>query len=731
MTQSDNARTHEEAVHAGFAALVNLDPAAQRSGLESLDEDVRAEVKRLLGHDRAMGVPVDAVSSVRDMIDRAFDEPAALTLPAAIGPYAVKGRISTGGMSTVFECVDEHGTKAAVKVLSPTLCTRETLRRFEHEADVLTRLHEPGVVGIVGHGTVNLGLGEQPYIAMELVEGVELDTYAREQGLSEQEKLGLVAEIARTVHRLHLRGVVHRDLKPANILVTADSIPTIVDFGIARARWASKTTLTLAGQLPGTIGYMSPEQAAGADVDPRSDTYSLGAMLYELLTGQTPFSIDNGGIARALSAITNDVPRRPRSINPTIRGDAELVVLRALAKLPDDRYQSAAEFAAELERVIRGDPVVARRPGRLVRVRRWARRHPAGMRTILAGVAGLSVIGATLGVLGVRAAAAERRARAWESATGEAFDVLERMFLGLSRNHFGPDVTATDLLDSIAGQVEELAHTPEARASALSNVGYAYFLVEDYATSVKWLEQSVEAAAEMHGLGSGEFLLESYRLSLSHTAAGNPTAALAVIDRALAHARKPETPAYALRLSEVRASRGNILCRLGRFEEGRREYRQASDRAFTTGGPDSTRRLKAMLGLARANIALGDHEEALVLIDEVIERNLRIRSESHARTWRAHVFRAEAFNGLGRLGESETEYREALRVLDATYPQDHPASAYARAGLARTLIDAGRAGEARDLLRQVVSDEPVTWWLGNYEASSYAADLALAESLLP
>ncbi|GJM19574.1 MAG: hypothetical protein DHS20C14_17870 [Phycisphaeraceae bacterium] len=723
-------------MRAGFAAVADLDAPAQQAHLASLDADVSTEIKRLLERDRAMGESngVAPGGAVRAMLERAYETPSEAPAPVQIGAYRVLSRISAGGMGAVFKCTGAAEDKpVAVKVLSPTLCSRDAIRRFEHEAEALERLHDPNVVHILSHGIADLGLGDQPYIAMELVEGVPLDQHARDGALTRTERVALIAEVARAAHRIHLRGIVHRDLKPANVLVTRGGVPTIVDFGIARVGWGNEgglTSLTLAGQLPGTLEYMSPEQAAGDEADPRGDVYALGAMLYELLTGRVPVLVGDAGIGRALAAIARDEPQRPRTIDPTIGRDAELVVIRALAKAPADRYQSAAELAAELERVVRGDAVLARAPGLLVRARRMARQHPVGARATVLVLCVATVLGATAGALGVRAAAAERRAQTWEGATGEAFAVLEHMLVELSRNHLGPDATAVDLLGTIADQINDLAPTPEARASALSNIAYAYFLIEEYPAAMKWYEQSIPAAAALHGERSPEVILEQYRASLAQAASGNSEAALAMADGMLALADEPKTPDDAILISDLHLARGVALNEMHRFAEANDAFEVARVLALEAGGPDHTRHIKGMLNVAKTHIAMGEYAPALEMLDETIVRNVRIRDEAHARTWRARVARAEALHGLGRFGESEEAYRRALAVMMPSHGPGHPATAYACAGLARTLLDAGHACEAHDLLADVVSREPKTWWLGIRDAAEYADDLRRAEEAM-
>ena len=260
---------------------------------------------------------------------------------------------------------------------------------------MLGQLRHPGIGQIYEAGALDTPAGRQPYFALELTRGRPLLAYADEAGLGPRARLELVAQIADAVQHAHQKGVVHRDLKPANILVDETGQPKILDFGVARVTDADLQTIvqTGAGQLVGTVPYMSPEQIAGdaTRVDPRSDVYSLGVVLYELLTGRLPHDVRNRPIPEAARIIRDEEPSRLSALNPALRGDIETIVAKALEKDRSRRYASAADFAADIRRYLRDEPLVARPASALYQLHKFARRHKTLVGGAVATLAALAI----------------------------------------------------------------------------------------------------------------------------------------------------------------------------------------------------------------------------------------------------------------------------------------------------------------------------------------------------
>jgi tetratricopeptide (TPR) repeat protein/predicted Ser/Thr protein kinase len=366
-----------------YSAAMEKPPAERDAFLDEAcpDASLREEVGKLLAaEDRP---PLE--SPLAGVLGRGL-------LPAAIGRYRIIRVLGEGGMGVVYEAEqDQPHRKVAIKAIRAGLADPAMLRRFEHEAQALGRLHHPGIAQIYEAGTADTGFGPQPYFAMEFIQGTSLLHHAAEQGLDTRARLELMAKVCDAVEHAHQRGIIHRDLKPGNILVDESGQPKIVDFGVARATGSDvQTTLhTGYGQILGTLAYMSPEQvlADPLELDTRSDVYALGVILFELLAGRLPYQLSDQ-IAKAVQTIQEDDPARLSSIDRAYRGDIETIVGKALEKDKSRRYGSAAELAADIRRYLNDEPILARRSTAAYHLRKFARRN----RALVAGIAAAAVM---------------------------------------------------------------------------------------------------------------------------------------------------------------------------------------------------------------------------------------------------------------------------------------------------------------------------------------------------
>lgn len=291
--------------------------------------------------------------------------------------YRLLSRVCSGGTGAVFKAEQQVPNRiVAIKLLHPGIIDDRSVRRFEQEAHALGRLDHPGVATVYDFDTVDIGFGAQHCIVMEHIDGLPLQEHCARHQLSTSQRIELIAEVAKALHHVHLKGVIHRDVKPANIVVGHDGRPVLVDFGIARLHDPPSNHMTQAGGLLGTIGYMSPEQidASIGEPDARSDVYALGVVLYELLSSTMPHEVE-GSPREVIDAVLRGSPPLLGTIDRRLRTDIEHVVARAIEPDPAMRYQSSSEFGDDLLRVIHGEATIAQPASALTRWRSWARRR--------------------------------------------------------------------------------------------------------------------------------------------------------------------------------------------------------------------------------------------------------------------------------------------------------------------------------------------------------------------
>ncbi len=378
-----------DAVEALFQQAADMEPKERGAFLNEQcagDPDLRAAVEELLDFDaKAQSVPdfLHSPAVVRAMLPL----PREPGLPLHIGRYRILRRHGEGGMGTVYEAEQDNPRRTvALKVIRPGLVSPELVKRFSHEAQILARLQHSGIAQVYEAG---MGEDRQPFFAMEFIRGMPLDEYARSRGLDAPARLELLAKVCDAVQHAHEKGVIHRDLKPGNILVDETGQPKVLDFGVAHVTAADLLTTasrTQAGQLLGTLSYMSPEQIAAdpAGLDGRSDVYTLGVILYELLAHRLPYQLEQLPTHEVVRVIREQEPSRLGSIDTLYRGDVEIIVGKALEKDKTRRYASAGDLASDIRRYLRGEAILARPASVLYQLRKFARRH----RAIVAGTSG-------------------------------------------------------------------------------------------------------------------------------------------------------------------------------------------------------------------------------------------------------------------------------------------------------------------------------------------------------
>ena len=412
------------------------------------EDAIRREYERL----GSQGSTASAESTINTETKRILES---LGHPRQVGPYKIQEVIGQGGMGVVYvaEEIGPLRRRVALKLVKVGMDTREVLARFESERQALALMSHPNIARVLGAGATETG---RPYFVMEYVPGVPITRFCDQHRLNTKERLLLFLQVCDAVQHAHQKGIIHRDLKPANVLVTFDDgkpVAKVIDFGVAKStnhRLTEDTLFTEQGQIIGTPEYMSPEQAemSALDIDTRTDIYSLGVLLYELLVGRLPF--DFGDLRRSVYAdiqrrILGEEPVPPstrltrlgkdseelarlrkadvRTLTRLLRGDLDWITLKTLEKDRTRRYASASELSADVQSFLRDEPVVAGPPGVRYRLGKWARRHRAG---VVVGVAALALLAVALAAGWQISARAEQAQRA-EQCRGLLADAEEHL----------------------------------------------------------------------------------------------------------------------------------------------------------------------------------------------------------------------------------------------------------------------------------------------------------------
>lgn len=383
-----------------FAQARDLPDDALRTFIaEVKDPALRSELSELVLQDRAGTPSIRTIMDVGVALDDAAEPPA---IPETIGGYAVLGLVGQGASGVVLRARQPETDRiVAVKVLASGVWNPKALSRFRREVRVLGRLEHPGIARVYGAGTDTDRSPARPFFVMEFVDGMPLNAWVRTHDVGTNGVVRLFVQVAEAVAHAHACGIVHRDLKPANVLVSGSGQPKVLDFGVAGladpdsgdGAQATATLRSVTGDLVGTVPYMAPEQFQGARMaDVRSDLYALGVMMYEALSGRMPYAVDRRNLVEAAGIVRDEVPTTLGRIDRSLSGDVETVVAKLLEKEPGRRYQSARELADDLQRILDGQPTLARPVSRGERMLRFTRRYRTLLATVAAAFVALSAL---------------------------------------------------------------------------------------------------------------------------------------------------------------------------------------------------------------------------------------------------------------------------------------------------------------------------------------------------
>jgi tetratricopeptide (TPR) repeat protein len=705
------------------------------------DEDLRREVESLLA------AHSDSGEMILDSPVQPLPGPTE-NLPEKIGGYRILGVLGRGGMGAVYRAQQEHPRRiVAFKVIRPGWASPDLLRRFDVESKALGRLQHPGIAQIYEAGTADSGLGPQPYFAMEYIAGQTLLKWVDQHHLDTHKRLELMICICDAVHHAHQRGLIHRDLKPANILVDDTGQPKILDFGVARVTDSDveASLQTDVGRLVGTLAYMSPEQvlADPKELDIRSDVYSLGVILYELLAKRKPYQLSSQ-VHEAILTIREQEPPLLGTVSRSYRGDIETIAAKALEKDKTRRYGSAAALAADLRRYLAHEPISARPASAAYQLRKFGQRHRA---MVFAAAAVFLTL-----IIGVVATTREAMRVRLERDTAKAIsDFLQHDLLAQASADAqtspdtkpDPDLKVRTALDRAAARIgNKFQEQPQVEASLRETIANAYEGLGLYEEARHQMELALDLNRRTVGEEHPETLRVTAALADLYDEQGEYAKAEQLFARALSGQRRklgddnPDTlntmdDLALLYLDEAkykdaeplldevlqirqRTSGDNqpdtlvaknnlalLYSKQGRYELAEPLYIQVLDTRRRVLGPEHPSTLISMSNLATLYARQHQDDKAEPLMTAVLQSQQRILGDKHPDTLTSMDNLAALYRRKGDYARSEALFKQAVENWRESVGEEHPDTLSSMSGLAGLYRIQGRLSEAESLYAKV------------------------------
>jgi len=670
----------------------------------------------------------------------------------SIGPYRLVSKIGEGGMGSIWLAEQTSPVKrqVAIKVVKSGRCSKQALQRFDLERQTLAIMNHPAIAKVFDAGSTAEG---QPFFVMEYVFGLPITQYCNQKHLGPRERIELMIKVCEGVQHAHQKAIMHRDLKPSNILVTevdGKPVPRIIDFGIAKATQTEvsdqETTLdvlTNAGGLIGTPGYMSPEQTDPSilDVDTRTDVYSLGVVLYELLTATLPFDPrrwKTKPLHEVLRQLHEEDPQRPSTRVSTdttgaaaktgieqhrlvsqLRGDLDWITLKALEHDRDRRYSSAADLAVDLARYLHNEPIAARPPSVAYLTRKFVRRNRLAV-TFTAALL-LLIFGFAISMTIER-----NRARREAETSKRVSDFMTHIFsVSDPSESRGSAVTARELLDKASAEIEKgLGQDPQVQARLMQTMGATYRGLGLYDQACTLLEGAVAIQTRTLGPENPETLQSMALLAVVYEGVGRYAESDKLLRQALAGQQKVLGPDNAETMSTV-SYLTDTLTREGHYAEAEGLIRRTIAAQQRTLGQEDGATLHSRRSLASNLFSQHRYADAEKEHQQTLAIEERVLGPDHPGTlWSVNNL-ALVLQADGRYAEAEKMFRDSYTVSNRVLGPDHPNTTSALANLSYTLQQEGRYAEAETIQRDLLARTRKTMGSDSPDTVDCMSDLAV------
>ena len=694
-------------------AALTSDPSSWSSVLDekcSGDPELRAEVEALLAKlPQASGflsTPPGSVAAA--LIEETTTSEQASFVGRRIGPYEIERELGRGGMSRVFlahRADGEYEQQVAIKLLRPGLDSDLDLERLRGERQILAKLNHPNIARLLDGGVTPEG---QPYLVLEFVDGLPIDKYCGDRKLSVAGRLDLFATVADATQYAHRNLIVHRDLKPSNIFVTNDGTVKLLDFGLAklleRQDTFSGAPTTRTGHRWMTPEYAAPEQVLGESITTVTDVYQLGIVLYELLTGRLPFAVRDRNIHQLEEAVLRTEPPLPSSTdaaNRTLRGDLDAIVMKAIRKEPERRYESVAAMFDDVQRYRQGRPVLARPDSAAYRVGKFVRRHQAGVAVGVAAVALLAAASIRERTLRARAETEASRAKAVQEYLVSVFDVADPFAPIELRSG---DVSARALLDRGASRLDSVLAGHSGNQAELRQVfGRVYANLGLYDQATAQLTRSLEERRTLYGPRHVQVADAMDELGQTLTTRDKLDEAEPLLREAVAQRREflgNQSPELAQSLDHL----GILLRVRNNFAGADSALREALDIRRATLGPRAAQVAASLNSLGLVLFWKAKYAEAEPLYREALSIQDETIGTEHPLTAQTVQNLAQTLERQRKLDEAETLYRRALAIKRKTLGDNHPSVTINLNNLGGFLLrERGKIDEAEAMTREALA----------------------------